>query len=320
MNNIWYDHFLKALYDKQPKRSKLTEALMDLLSIEREAVYRRLRKEVAFSIYDIAKIARAWNISIDSIFGIVSDKSHLFQMDMLPYNAPFIGDLEATKKYFHFLEMLISSEQSEYIEISYSFPESLLENYPALSKFHTFKWMYQYGSEKDIPSFTQLVLPEEAINMEKKYCNSIKRIKHLSYIWDNLVVQYLINDILYFRSIYLLSEEDVQLLKQEINMFLNEMEQLSIQGEFPETHSKVELYISQINVDTNYCYYSSPSVKACGLVAFVKNLAISQNESVCENFKKWMHTQKRISIPITQVNERHRIEFFKQQREILDRI
>jgi len=320
MNNIWYDHFLKVLYEKYPKKVQLTEALVELLSIEREAVYRRLRKEVAFSIYDIAKIARTWNISFDSILGIVSDESHLFQMDILPYNAPFIGDLEATKKYFHFLKTLSASDQSEYIEVSYSLPESLLENYSALSKFHTFKWMYQYGCEKNIPSFSKLILPKEAISKEIEYCKSIKQIKHQSYIWDNLAIQYLINDILYFKSIYLLTEEDLQLLKQDIVMFLDELDILSVQGEFADSHNKVDLYISQINIDTNYCYYYSPDIRGCGIGVFIKNVAVSRNEAICEKFREWMLTQKRISFPISQVNERQRIEFFMQQRKILDRL
>ena len=319
-NNIWYDHFLRSLNEKYPKKSQLTEALMDLLLIEREAVYRRLRKEVIFSVYDMAKIANAWNISIDSIFGIVSEESHLFQLDILPYNDPILVDLEATKKYFHFLKTLTSSNNSEYIEISRTLPQSLLENHPMLSKFYMLKWMYQYGNENNIPSFNQFIYPEKIIELAKEYCNYIRQIKHSSYTWDNLIIQYLINDILYFKSIYLLSEEDVQLLKQEINTFLDDMEILSIQGEFAETRNKVDLYISQINIETNYCYYFSPTIKVCGIGAFVKSTAISQNESICKNFKKWIITQKKISIPISQVNERQRIEFFKQQRCRLEKL
>ena len=318
-NNIWYDYFLKTLSDKFPKKSQLTEALMDLLLIEREAVYRRLRKEVIFSVYDMAKIAGAWNISIDSIFGVVSDKSHLFQLNLLPYNDLSLEEMEALKKYFHFLKALTLLHDSEYIEITNTIPQSLLDNHPVLSKFFTFKWMYQYGNEKNIPPFNQFVLPEKTINLEKTYYKYIKQIKHLSYTWDNLIIQYLVNDILYFKSIYLLSEEDVQILKQEISMFLSSIELISIQGEFADTHNKVDFYIS-INIDTNYCYYSSSAIKACGIGVFIKSVAISQNEYICENFEKWILNQKKISIPISQVNERQRIEFFKQQSRLLEQL
>jgi len=38
MDNAWYDAFMERLSIKYPKKSQLAEALMDLLSIERESV------------------------------------------------------------------------------------------------------------------------------------------------------------------------------------------------------------------------------------------------------------------------------------------
>jgi hypothetical protein len=317
---MWYDYFLKALYEKYPKKSQLTEALMDLLSIEKEAIYRRLRKDVAFSIYDIAKIANAWNISIDNMLGIVSDKNQLFKMNMLPYNNLLKKDLEIIENYIQLLKTVASSPASEYMEISNTVPESILGQYPTISKFYMFKWTHHYGNEKKLPSFNQFFMPERLIELERIYCNEIKQIKHVNYMWDNLIIQHMVNDIRYFESVYLLSAEDVQLLKQEIYTFLNDMETISIQGEFAETHNKVDLYISQVNIDTNYCYYHSPAAKICGIRTFIKYTAAATNESLCENFRKWIHARKRVSIPISQVNERQRIEFFKQQHELLSEL
>ena len=320
-NSVWYSHFLRALYEKYPKKAQLTEALMDLLSIEREAIYRRLRKEVVFSAGDIAKIASAWNISLDNILSTVSEKNSSFQMNALSFNDSSEKDLEMIENYLFNLREVAASDASEYMEISNVLPKSLLENYPMLSKFYTFKWWYHYGNDgNNVCSFNQYTLAEKSLEFEAAYCKEIKNIAHCSYMWDDLIIRHLVNDIKYLKSVYFLDAESVQLLKQEIYAFLDEMESLSIRGSFAETNNRVDLYISQINVDTNYCYYYSPMTNICGIRVFIEYFTSSENKLICDNFRKWMLAQKRVSIPISQVNERQRIEFFIQQKKVLENL
>ena len=316
-SSVWYDYFLRALYEKYPKKAQLTEALMDLLLLEREAVYRRLRKEVTFSVYDIAKIANAWNISIDNIFNIISEESSLFRMNVFSFNNPLEKDIKMLEYYLCVLREISTSDASEHMEISNILPRSLLGSYPMLSKFYMFKWQYHYGNDGNTCSFNQFILPERIHELGIEYSEEVKYITHVSYMWDNQIIQRLINDIRYIESVYLLSVEEVQFLKQEIYLFLDDMENLSTRGEFVETNNKVDLYISQVDIDTNYCYYYSPVSKICWIKAFVEYMVVSPNKLVCENFRKWMLAQKKFSIPISQVNERQRIEFFKRQRDLL---
>jgi len=83
----WYDNFIELLYKRHPKKQDLVQELMDLLYIEREAVYRRLRKDVVFTANELAKIAIDWNISLDDIICINTDTVS-FQMRKLNYINP----------------------------------------------------------------------------------------------------------------------------------------------------------------------------------------------------------------------------------------
>jgi hypothetical protein len=83
-NELYYDHFMDILSKKYPTKAELAQELMDLLCLEREAVYRRLRKDVVFPAHEVIKIAATWNISLDEIIGIKSQKV-LFQMKPLNY-------------------------------------------------------------------------------------------------------------------------------------------------------------------------------------------------------------------------------------------
>ena len=56
--DLIYEKFISAIREKMPHKATLTNALVDLLCIEREAVYRRMRGDVAFSFAEIAAIDR----------------------------------------------------------------------------------------------------------------------------------------------------------------------------------------------------------------------------------------------------------------------
>ncbi|MCD7929978.1 MAG: hypothetical protein LUH15_00615 [Tannerellaceae bacterium] len=70
-------NFTSALQKKVPGRSQLTNMLAETLNIEKEAVYRRLRGEVAFTFTEVATLAQHLCISLDELIGIQSEKRNL---------------------------------------------------------------------------------------------------------------------------------------------------------------------------------------------------------------------------------------------------
>jgi len=58
--------FLGALEKKIPEQTKLVEALMEILSMEKGAIYRRLRGEVPFSFFEAVHISEKLNIPINN--------------------------------------------------------------------------------------------------------------------------------------------------------------------------------------------------------------------------------------------------------------
>ncbi|GHT62986.1 hypothetical protein AGMMS50239_17900 [Bacteroidia bacterium] len=318
MNNLWYDNFLDSLCERYPHKARLTEALMDLLAIEREAVYRRLRKDVLFPFHEAVKIAKVWNISIDAIANITTGHSHSFRLETLKYISPAKEDIDAMNAFVDFLDRFASSPDSEYMEATNILPRSLFTGFPQLARYYIFKWMYQCGTENDTYSFAQVVLPEKIRQIGNRYFNSIKNVANIGYIWDPMIFNYLVNDIRYFTSIYLITEEDKELLKSELFAFLDYMSVVSSKGCFPETGKRVNLYISQINLDTNYSYFYSKDMRVSKVRTFIKYELSSTDVEMAENFKKWLNLKRRSSIQISGVDELKRIEFFMKQRQLID--
>ena len=76
-----FKNLIEVLQDRVPQRGKLAELLAELLDIEKEAVYRRLRGSVPFSFQEVHTIADYFGFSLDSIVDIVSPVSR--QMTVL---------------------------------------------------------------------------------------------------------------------------------------------------------------------------------------------------------------------------------------------
>ena len=318
MENIWYNCFLEALYKKYPHRPQLIEALMDLLSIEREAVYRRLRNEVLFSSNEIVKIAGAWNISIDEILNINIPQIQMFKVTMLQYVNPSEQELKSMQQMINFIDVFNSSPNAEYMEVSNMLTRSLVTGFPYLARYYVFKWAYQYNLDENTLPFSQVVYLDKLRQIGLNCYRKMKDIPVTNYIWDHMLFNYLVNDIKYYTSIYLITEDEKQLIKNDIHALLNYMSEVSSKGSFPETGNTVNLYISQVNIHTNYNYFHSDTMKVSRVRAFVKYDITSTNEEMANNFHQWMNLKKRSCVKISGVDERHRVDFFMKQRQLID--
>ena len=318
VNLVWYDRFLETLFEKYPKRPQLIQALMGLLFIEREAAYRRLRKDVAFSIHEIIKIASAWNISLDEIIGAHSGQIP-FQMRRMNYLDPSKEELDFLQQIIDGIMYLKDFPDAEFMDICNKLPRQLLAGFEYLNQFYLFKWKYQYGKD-EIAAYSQISISEEQRQLTADYYKAIKYVPNTNFIWDSMIFEYLINDIRYFCSIYLITDEEKKLIKKDFHALLDYLWEVANKGYYPETQNKVNLYISQLNVDTNYSYVFTPEANICFVHVFEKYEIHTFNQEMVANFKLWMQLRKRTSVQISEVDERSRIEFFTRQRQLLDKL
>ena len=316
-NNKWYDSFMEILFEKYPKKSELTETLMDLLYIEREAVYRRLRREVMFTANEIAAIAVAWNISMDKLIG-VSEKHIPFKLQLWNYINPSEEELNNIQIIIQGMETITIFPDMEYMEISNKLPRMLITGFPYVSRLSLLKWMYQYVNDEVVP-FSKLFYHEKVIRLASDFYKVSKNLPNVNFVWDNMIFYYTVCDIRYFHSIYLITDEEKELIKKDLYDLLDYMSNVASKGCWPETNQKVNLYISHLNIDTNYLYYYfSGEVKLCCVHAFGKNELYTEDPSIAQDFRTWMQFQKRSSIQISEADEKSRIDFFTKQRLLID--
>jgi hypothetical protein len=317
INEIWYGLFMDALFERHPKKSRLAEALMELLHIEREAVYRRLRNEVIFSAYEIVKISSTWNISLDNILNMSSGKIP-FLMQAINYAAPSEQDLMFLQRINQSINEHADFPDAEFMNVCNKLPCQLLAGFEYLNRFYLFKWMYQYGNEKKPVLFAQVTISEEMIKLTSDYYLATKNVPQTNLMFDLLLFDHLVNEIRYFHSIQMITDEEKDLIKRDLYGLLDYLSEVATDGCYPETQNKVNLYVSQLNVDTNYSYTYTKQLNICFVHAFDKFEIYSYDKEMATNFRKWMQLKKRTSIHISGLDEKGKKEFFQKQRQTVD--
>jgi hypothetical protein len=318
MKDELYDYFLNLLKKKFSKRADLTRSLVKLLSIEKEAVYRRLRKEVPFTFNEVALISRVWGISLDTMVRVEPTRSLPFCLQLTDHVNPLPEDLQEMEHSTEILRFLRDDPRSEVMEVSNLLPFSLYNGFADLSHFFLFKWMYQYGEATRVPTLGELVLSKEIGRLLDEQGKLLKEVSRTFYVLDHMMFDNLINDFRYFASIYLILPEEVEKLKEDILRLLDYLESLAATGSFPETGNKVFFYISPISFDTNYCYLQGETVQVSMVRSFVMNALVSLDEFAFKKLKNGMLAMKRSSTLVSESGEKHRIEFFEKQRALVE--
>ena len=309
-------NLIEAMKEKLPLKGKLADMLMDTLYIGKEAVYRRLRGEVPFTLQEAALVSRKLGISLDKIIGISFKSNAMFDMNIVDYDDPFESYYNILYKYVRLINTLEDDPNSSLGTSSNIIPQTLYLKHDLLAKFRLFKWMYQ-NKYIQCKSFEELELPQKLINIQKDYVDMTKHFHSIDYIWDSMIFQHLINDIQYFSSIYLISNEAKEDIKKELFLLTNELEDLATKGK-TENGNTVRIYVSHINFEATYSYVETNNIQLSLIRVYsINSLTTMDNEIFC-SLKEWIQSLKKFSTLISESGEMQRIQFFKQQREIID--
>lgn len=126
--------------------------------------------------------------------------------------------------------------------------------------------------------------------------------------------RYLVTDILFFVSINLITPEELKVLQAELLELLEGMERFVAKGCYDDTGNEIYVYLSNINLDTSYCYLGGQNYHLSMLKAFTLNSITSFDVETFHRLKNWMSSLKRSSTLISVSGEKERVRFFNDQR------
>lgn len=299
-------------------KDKVVSVVSDILCLSREAVYRRLRGDVRFSLEEASLIALKLDVSIDSLVGLKNKEKSLIRLNFLEQEKDFrVKYFEKVNEQVALFESVTKKFDDSVLTSAFNrLPYTLFLHYENLSKFRLFKWGYQMGALQN-ERFKDLILSEELFAAQKKLVQKSRNINRTCFILSPTVFDSLIKEINYFYYLNLIDKDDMSVIKKELNGLLEEMENLAITGSF-NSKSSVYFYLSDLDLAFSNLlfkygqyYYTYVNIYDLGGIE-------SQNQRLCEYQEMWIEGQRRYSKLITESNEIERHRFFERQRRLVN--
>jgi len=318
---LLYQDLLNQLRNQIPQNSKLIAKLIDILSLEKMAVYRRLRQEVPFTFKEIITIAKEFNISLDNMLSADARATHPFRLQSTKEESCVEIDYKLLEDCVKTIKKVASNQQGKISLITNLLPQSLFTGFNFILRFYYFKWQYYSVPADQTKSYHEILLPDRLIQIAKDTFANLKNIKTGCYIIDNQVFQKFINDVTYFNSIRLINNEDLLLIKKELLLFIDYMEEIAIKGFVDNPLNEVFIYISDTSIDTSYCYIESSSSCRFALIwSFIFNSVLTFEEETLEMMRHWIRSKIRTSTLLSVTSGKTRTQYFDFQRKIAEQL
>jgi len=316
--NIYYQEFMSALHNRIPHKATLANTITDMLAIDKDAVYRRLRGEVNFSFTEMAIIAKGLGISLDNIARVENTQTKPATINISRQVNPTESDYEMFEGHVNLLKAIKDEAHTKILEAGNIFPHYLYHEFFNIARFYQFRWCQASSFGDSSLSYHEVSIPERFQALQKETCYYAKFIKSTQYVLDHLVFQRLVTNIKLFARVRLIRDEDVALMKGELIGLMNYLEKLAVKGRHEETGNEVSIYISDINFETNYSCLQSKNVKLTLLRTYILNAVVSFDDEVFKETSSWIRSLERMSTLISVSGEKIRSTFFETQRKIID--
>ena len=315
-SNVYYQRFISSLQDKIPYRATLVNTIADILAIDKDAVYRRLRGDVSFSFLEMSSIAKSIGVSLDKVAGIENTQSRPSEMNIINHINPVEKDYEMFEEHVNLFKTIKDDPNSKIMDASNLLPYFLYFDYDYLTRFHIFRWNNISTSGNILP-FHEISIPERMRDLQKDLSIYAKQFSSTLCILNYQIFQRLVSNVKYYFKIRLINEFDVSIMKNDLIAFLNTMERLAVTGKNEETGKEVFIYISDLASDANYCCLKSKKDNVAIFKTFIANETISFDEEVFNTVNAWISSLQRTSTLISVSGEKYRAEFFDKQRETI---
>lgn len=317
MRNKLNEKLIASIRESLPEGENLAQNLMDVLCIGKEAVYRRIRGDVPFTFDEIATLSAKIGFSVDDIIGLGNTGSGLYELDLSENENLIERYKEKIEKQIRILKKMRKTPYSTVKFASNTLPDVFSMPHVSISKFKLYRWLYQNRTRVSSFTFKELQIPHEVIALQKQYMAEIRAVNKACFIMDRNVFSSFLHELEYFYRLHLLEKEELEEIRKEITLMLNDLELLAISGFYPNTGSEVMMYVSAVDLESSYFLYEYNNSS----YAYIKISSVdgvdSRNPLVCKKQKAWIESIKKYSTLISQSGEVQRIEYFSRQRELL---
>jgi hypothetical protein len=310
------DLFISKILDDIPSNIKPVDFLMDSLNIGKESAYRRIRGDIPFSFREISALSLKLGFSVDELVG-KSKKTRIFfgRQGDASYT-PSESFVEMLTNFYQYYVDLYESPKSKVIISMNKIFVVFLIGYDPLFKFYYYKWTYE---TTDVPlnyGYSEVTIPDEVLSLYHKIKAYLLKTSELTFdfIADRYTFLNIIRDIHYYYKRKLISDEELSVLKKDLNYFNSQTEE-SLHNGVSKSGSIFNYYLSTINVETNSSYTVINDRVRSDFWMYPINPVIIYDQEICAIHKKWINSLKKYAVLITHSNEVLLADFLNEMNE-----
>lgn len=319
MKNKLNEEIVSAIRSYLPPNENIVSFLTNLFFWGKESTYRRLRCEIPFTYEEITMIASKLDFSIDNIISL-RNKDRVF-FDYRLYEVGNAEDLyfEKMQQLTQFFVDVCKSDRSKNMFAGNYIPYSFSIYFPLLTKFNYYKWVHQTQDMAPDLKMSDMELPQKIKNYREAWIKDDRSSVEVDYIFDNNVFSSVIRDIHHFYKRGLINETEVGLLREELHILVNGMEQLAKNG-VTVTGAKANIYLCPMDIPSTHSHFEYDNNVSCHIQIHGIDVLQTYSPEACLAQKEWIELLKRYSLLISGSGEMQRFRYFNEQRIHIDRM
>jgi len=321
MNKIagFNQKLINAIENAYPKKNDQIRLLTNAIYLGKEASYRRLRGEVLFSFSEACTLARILDLSLDEIAMTGRSETPVFELKIHPTELVKYG-YQKLEEHEHTFEMMMNGSVELIQSASSLVPYSFLFLYENLAKFRHFKWRYQTESKLIPGKFSEMEVPPEIIERQKSLGKNILKLPENTIIFDRNMFISFAKEFQFFHKSGLISDADLQKLKDEFIELIEYFESLAIYGQ-NNLGNKIWLYMLNIDFEFNYAYIKGRDFEYAYMDGiYMMDTIMSSDPDICRLHHKWINSLRKYATLISVSGEKQRREFFDKQKQFIETI
>ena len=294
---------------------------MDILGIGRESTYRRIRCNIPFTFEEIVKLSSSLDFSIDEV--VERNLKGGIMLSDLPKKVQYSCEQYFYVIHTNYYKMLQQIINARKVEISISLNRLFsffVVNFDVLFKFYYFAWIHRLSDNSFNSRFSDIQLPEQVVSIQQKTKEIVSSVKNITFIFDRYILQKLINDLQYYYIRKLISDEELQEIKDNIICFIDYIEDHIQAGEVNDETPTNHFYLSPLDIDMNSVYGTINGEIISQFWTYAETSQAIGKYNIIASHNNWIHSLKRSSILISQSNEIAQATFLNQQRKNIDMI